>query len=571
MSTTSLRRRGQLIPLEPPVPGQEEAHYEFTGGFGDDPNIFDHYASPCEFRVSNDPLVVFDQDVCDATIYGCTGDHSFLVQANEDVRPLELKYEYDLYFGYDSTSHEFQDMVDFIEGTMLEHMATLLGLKDCNGASAIVRRRHNNNRRKLESFTDELKAAFVAINSEPGDQSRSPAYECIEAPQQGIKCEAMVGYMTLYMESSMASTFQQSTEMQDALLEAIQAGMESDVYVKGAIQKLVYVGDRSAGDGDTVVDETLVNTPLVEVTNAPDTEEPFSIVIPLDSADPVVPIGVAEEQNRAVDNEGGSRALSNTEIGLIAGGASFLFLLVLLAICCFCKRRRRRTSDSSAASSGSENEVPTKMMIVEDDGDATREVGGSSICFKRRRRQKKIAPSKYGMEGAEIPGSLAAMDALALQPQVGNSQQTVPPEMINSLHMMQRIEVGRDTDDDGLSLPPAIPRVVKSSSSSMERQERQVPPASQVVVDQGQEMTATYTMSTVPLSPVRNSKSGISPSEVSPKRLPPELNTPYVAPPVANQESESFAVKSRDTSFYGSAMSTLSNLRRIVTSSSDSS
>ena len=176
----SLRRRTQLAPLDD-LPGnstndettffddQEDPSFELPADGG-----FDHYVSPCEFRVSNDPLVVSDQDTCDATIYGCVRDHKFLISADDKVLEMDLTYEYDLYYEFVSTMHNYRSMLEFLEGAMLEHLASLLEIKQCPPGSSTSRGSGQRGLsiprgRSLMEFTEEQKALFVAINSDPVD------------------------------------------------------------------------------------------------------------------------------------------------------------------------------------------------------------------------------------------------------------------------------------------------------------------------------------------------------------------------------------------------------------------
>jgi hypothetical protein len=157
----------------------EEETNEFENIFDDEgsnssqSNTFDHYVSPCEFRVSNDPMVVASQDVCDTTIYGCVRDHTFLIHARDGVIQLPVTFDYDVYYKFDSSDHSVKDMVDFLEGTMLEHLANLLDLKQCPSSPTSNGRNRDdtgsNRRRRLVAFTEEQKAAFIAVNSDPAD------------------------------------------------------------------------------------------------------------------------------------------------------------------------------------------------------------------------------------------------------------------------------------------------------------------------------------------------------------------------------------------------------------------
>jgi len=158
-------------------------------------NLFDHYISPCDYRVSNDPLVVAAEegDVCDATIYGCVRDHKFLLQGNDKVKEIDIRYEYDLYYKLEGEMSNEEDMLEFLEGSMLEHFASILDLKQCPPASYSRNNGSGANRkpserrlsdaaqktssntasatgsRRLQGFEDEQKNLIIAINSQPTD------------------------------------------------------------------------------------------------------------------------------------------------------------------------------------------------------------------------------------------------------------------------------------------------------------------------------------------------------------------------------------------------------------------
>ena len=172
MMLSSFRRRGQLAPLDP----TEEEPNEFEGNVSSylsESNIFDHYVSPCEFRVSNDPMLVSANNVCDTTIYGCVRDHSFLIHARDGVIELPVSYDYDLFYKLDSSDYMFDDIVEFLEGSMLEHLASLVDLKQCPPTPTSTGRNRagngNNGLRRLETFTEQQKTAFIAVKSGPAD------------------------------------------------------------------------------------------------------------------------------------------------------------------------------------------------------------------------------------------------------------------------------------------------------------------------------------------------------------------------------------------------------------------
>lgn len=146
----------------------------------DSSNVFGHYVSPCEFRVSNDPLEVSDQDVCETKIVGCVRDHEFLPGTIGQTKEIKLKYEYDLYYKFDNTNDNFWGMMDFLEGAMLEHVASpaVLDKEQCGSSDGDTRRRRldaaTHSRRYLQVFSEDVKKSIVAISSEAEDvQSRN--------------------------------------------------------------------------------------------------------------------------------------------------------------------------------------------------------------------------------------------------------------------------------------------------------------------------------------------------------------------------------------------------------------
>jgi hypothetical protein len=183
--------------------GDNESSYSSQSNMS---NVFGHYVSPCEFRVSNDPMLVSDEDVCDTTIYGCVRDHTFLIHAMDDVKQIPVSYDYDVYYKFDSpSSYTFMDMVDFLEGTILEHLASLLGLKQCPPAPISNGRNRdgagNDRQRRLEAFTEEQKAAFIAINSDPAD-NEATEYGMYKSSIEPVRVMRRLLHLTFLIELS---------------------------------------------------------------------------------------------------------------------------------------------------------------------------------------------------------------------------------------------------------------------------------------------------------------------------------------------------------------------------------
>jgi hypothetical protein len=157
----TLRRRGELLPLE-----RRTADVDT-----DDENIFDHYVSPCEFRVSNDPLYLSEEDACDTKLVGCVHDHEFLPDTRKQTKELRLQYEYDLYYKFDSKNYNFWETLNFLEGAMLEHLSSssVLDKEQC-GKTDEEELRRDTRRYLQEVFSEDVKKAIVAISSDPEDE-----------------------------------------------------------------------------------------------------------------------------------------------------------------------------------------------------------------------------------------------------------------------------------------------------------------------------------------------------------------------------------------------------------------
>lgn len=145
----------------------------------------DHYVSPCVlFGVSNDP----DVAECGKEIFGCVKEHYFLQNTRQQVREINLRFDYDVH--YDDDQQDLEDILDFIEATMVEHLAASIGLEHCqqsaeestvqaaqestvslSGSNRRQRRRRltSPNKDMEESAIDKVKDAIVAVSSDPID------------------------------------------------------------------------------------------------------------------------------------------------------------------------------------------------------------------------------------------------------------------------------------------------------------------------------------------------------------------------------------------------------------------
>ena len=273
--------------------------------------------------------------------------------------------------------------------------------------------------------------------------------DCVTPPEEGVACQPMTGSMTIYYERARLNS-ETLEQLKQGALDAISAGMTTNVYAKGIVKRLAYIGDTREG-----------------VTPAP--------------------VVVSEEQKAVNSNsKGDDSILGTTEITLVSS-AAFLFILIAVAGFFIIPKRRKK----EALRNGS---VPHGAVLDDgfDNADETTEANAVKGWYNTKIEPVPIdrQQSSYSIEGSEIPGSLAATDALALKPQFpsrafsGRASKKTPPAKEYRYR-------------DNISVSAAL--------EGLETIETDVP---------------SY-KSIVRLSPIHNQNSGISPSQVSPKRSSP--------------------------------------------------
>lgn len=295
--------------------------------------------------------------------------------------------------------------------------------------------------------------------------------ECIFPPEAGTSCETMVGYMKVYVERARVLEGEVDS-ISDAVLNALEIGMKANVYSKGAIRNLVFIGERP---------------PLLKPVNVSREEPPLAL----------------EASTTSEENNSG---MSNTTIGLLAAVSASLFLLALLLLF-LCLRRKKGDSTDQC--------LPTAKL---DEEDGAMDISSNSGRWRRRNGQNKVAPiaTNGSLEGAEIPGSLAAMDALALKPQFKREE----------------AEDGQSSESEMEAAPLTPPRISRTVRSPVLEQATKNSVEDQKEtgsVEASLPLIPASDPPPVPLSPVKNRRSGESPSRVSPKRLPSPLNEPFVS------------------------------------------
>jgi hypothetical protein len=285
----------------------------------------------------------------------------------------------------------------------------------------------------------------------------------------------MTGQMTLQIEKERV-TPSEEVLLQTALLEAIESGMENGIYIKGSVTKLAFIGSRSSLSTPTAVSE---------------------------EASPTMKKSI---------RSGGNGGLGATEISLISVASILLVLLIAIALLLLARRSKKVKSANSPRNS------PGRKVALDDDSENPETIGDGRSEWDNTSEKIRAAPPiarQYSLEGSEIPGSLAALDALALKPQFprlnepcfsssadegyGRSPPRTPPK------------INRDSRTNRPPPPPPPPRpqpIQSEGRSPDPEQEDQIKHS----------FSSASTQSEVPLSPVRNKKSGVSPSQVSPKR-----------------------------------------------------
>lgn len=256
----------------------------------------------------------------------------------------------------------------------------------------------------------------------------------------GNKCQPMMGYVTAYVEHARVPSPSDKEMVASTLLETLNLGMKQNIYSMGAVQKVVYVGTRQ------------------------------------------IVSGVHESANTGNETIG----KSPLEIALVCGG-SVLLLLLLIPVIVVSSRRRRKSSQST-------------RIILEpsvEDSDCENTVFSDEPTHSRRKYRLKPSKAKpaqlqlnsqQSLEGAEMSGSLAAMDALALKAQrriCSNDASSIPQSTPPSRRK------------EGPSTPQTIPDTSwNNSSASLDH----------------------HVLSKANLSCVQNHRTGAPPSTVSPKR-----------------------------------------------------
>jgi hypothetical protein len=134
---------------------------------------YDLYESPCILEVSNDefsPKTIDTFDVCDLDFYGgCMEDAGDLVNtySGDELFELKVYFDYELYYRNGANPVITRQ---HLEGTMLEHLASVLTLNTCDsGTDRRQQRQAQQSRANLHDFSDKVLAQLLGISREPSD------------------------------------------------------------------------------------------------------------------------------------------------------------------------------------------------------------------------------------------------------------------------------------------------------------------------------------------------------------------------------------------------------------------
>jgi hypothetical protein len=125
------------------------------------------YESPCLFKASNEeftPQEIDNFEPCTTDFYGgCVEEASVL--DNDDS--IDVQFDYELYY---SVGSSITQTLAFLEGTMLEHISAITGLKECDDRRLDVPILAHRRLPQYHDFSEEELLLFSGVTSEPVDQ-----------------------------------------------------------------------------------------------------------------------------------------------------------------------------------------------------------------------------------------------------------------------------------------------------------------------------------------------------------------------------------------------------------------
>jgi hypothetical protein len=358
-----LRRRGNLEPLVAPQGRELDDIEPFTSV----------YISPCQTQISNDPYKntsYADMVPCNRTTFECP---SALTNVSSTTNVTVL-YDFEIYY---KTGLDLETALVALEGYQLQHAAYFMGLLDC-GAVSFGRSGSIRTLKSQELLSSSEKAAIVAISSDPRDipdpdhgtfndfascLSVSASHlrvlvDCIvpveSSVSSGANCVPIKGSITATVDSSASATTKDG--ILRGILRVVRQGMADDVYVSGDIKQVSFIGSRT----DTSNSERSSST--------------------------------AGSQSDAQ-----AASVSNIGIAFICIGVVLLLTLIALLVT---KRQRKKAEERNMIFHDAT--VEAQALALDKGGDTYHHRGA--------------VVETAALEGADIPGSLANKDELALKP-----------------------------------------------------------------------------------------------------------------------------------------------------------
>ena len=353
--------RRSLQDEQPNYGGDDTRYHNDTYVEDTNSNIFGTYERGCQ--ISNDPPGDGDDGnhdalpsltVCNLTAYECRNSSTL----SRDIGTLDISFDYELHY---NPQVDLNRVLRYYEELSLDHLATELGLKDCESVHSNRQRRLHHRRRRLV-ISNETQALVTGLSLFPRDRPDSRYTDCIvpvddSQVSSDSVCVPTVGELTLFTALNPDGSDwsdAQTEELRSTVLEEIRRAMDQDLFLtKRAIEKVSYVGNRTATE--------LSNGDPANSTNNNSTG----------SNAPPVQTSTSTQK----DNPG----MSTEIVGLLAAGA-VLVLLILAALMVAVRWRRQRG----------------KYAVTDEDPATFAQVPPANVT---------------------VTGSLAGRDSLALVPQ----------------------------------------------------------------------------------------------------------------------------------------------------------
>jgi len=350
----SLRRRGLLLPI---LPWRELSDNE-TDPF----SVL--YISSCQERVSNDPLspsyVYKTTGPCNITSFDCFKERGLTYNTTnatgiaKNTTGVSALVVSFQYELWTQVGADFNQTLRALEGSILEHLASFTGLDTCATQSVVSSINRQSSNRRLQSLTSNELGYFVGVGSAPADMIDEKFDTCIVPVQSSSISDSGC----------------------EPMIGAITAFITADLIKEPVLEENLRNGILQVikqGMIDDVYASGSVSKVSFIGTRADDGGASST-----------------SDRNVAFNTDSGEDA-GVTSIGIAFIAVGSILVLSLLSI--FITRRRRR------------KETFQKDLVFVDATIAPRELAADGNCY-------------IYCEGAIVPGSLAAVDSLALKPKV---------------------------------------------------------------------------------------------------------------------------------------------------------